>query len=292
MFTKLSGRIIGLIYLLISAALYATMPILSKLMYQTGLTAVSSLLLRYFFSLLILVIYLMLIKRETPFTRSPYAMIQGLTFIAGSLLYFYALIYLPAGLNTSIFYVYPAIVSVLAVIVFRERITWRQILALGLALVGIIIISGQLSNAPYRLSVTGVILSLGASFCYSCYTLLGQKTTATIGTLPLTATLALYGFVVISLVFPHELVSMVPQLTLEQLLLGLAMAVFNTVLAIIFYLKGLSLVGASRAALVSTAEPAFTLLFAFVVLNEVLSPLQGLGVLLVLGSTTLALQRQ
>lgn len=285
----LSERTTGFLFLLLSAALYGTMPIISKIMYQTGLNAVSALLLRYFFSLVILVLYLKLIKHEPAFARSPLAIIQGVTFVAGSLLYFNAVNYLPAGLTTSIFYIYPAIVSILAIFVYRERLTLRQLGALLLALLGIIIISGLLGETTHRLNPLGVMLVTCSSICYSFYTLVGQKTSNSTGALPLAATLSLCGFVILALVFPREF-AIVPHLTLEQILLGIAMAFFNTVLSVIFFLKGLALTGASRAAVVSTAEPAFTLLFAFILLGETISPLQGLGVLLVLSSTTLAIK--
>lgn len=280
--------IVGFVFLVLSAALYATMPIIGKIMYHTGLSAVSVLLLRYFFSLTILVAYLVF-KKEQILIFSPFAIIQGILFVLGSLLYFNAVKFLPAGLTTSIFYMYPAIVSALAIVIYHEKLPLRQITALVLALGGIVIISGFLGEATNRLSLPGIILDIGASLCYSGYTLLGQKTTDRWSALPLTTTLSLCGLVMLSLVFPHDLTALAG-ITLKQAFLGMTMAVLNTILSVFFFLKGLAIVGASRAALVSTAEPAFTLLFAFLVLGEVISPLQGLGILLVLVSTTLALK--
>ncbi|MGE5453996.1 MAG: DMT family transporter [Methylocystaceae bacterium] len=291
MANNISNRITGFVFLILSAAFYSTMPILSKFMYQTGLSPISALLLRYFFSLVILVVYLALIKRQPVFTRSPYAIIQGLLFVLGSLLYFYALKYLPAGLTTSIFYMYPAIVSVMAIVIYHERLALRQVLALILALAGIIIISGLLGESTHRLSPLGVMLVIGSCICYSGYTLLGQKTINQASALSLTVTMSLCGFVILALVFPSELL-IVTHITLEQTALGVTMAVLNTILSVFCFLKGLAIVGASRASLVSTAEPAFSLLFAFILLGEIISPWQGFGVLLVLISTTIAINRK
>jgi len=283
-----SNQVKGFVFLILAAALYSTMPILGKFMYQTGLTPVSVLILRYFFALLMLMGYLAW-RRRPILTSSPYALIQGLAFIGGSLLYFNAIKYLPAGLAAAIFYMYPVMVSLLAIVVYKEKLTGRQVVALMLALTGIVIVSGILVETTQRLSPLGVAQVIASSICYAIYTLLGQKTTKGGNALTLTATLSLCGLTILALVFPRELL-IFTHISLEQALLGFAVALFNTVLSIFFYLKGLAIIGASRAALVSTAEPAFTLLFAFILLSEIISPLQGLGIILILTSTTLALK--
>ncbi|NMC27229.1 MAG: DMT family transporter, partial [Syntrophomonadaceae bacterium] len=76
-------------------------------------------------------------------------------------------------------------------------------------------------------------------------------------------------------------------ITTAQFGIALAMAVLNTLLAVLFFLKGLKRIGASRATLLSTAEPVFCLLMAYIVLGESLSLRQMTGSAMVLASMLL-----
>lgn len=64
----------------------------------------------------------------------------------------------------------------------------------------------------------------------------------------------------------------------------LGMSLVSTALATIFINTGISKLGAARASIISTAEPLFTIVLAQLLLNEVMTPLQWTGaVLIVIG---------
>ena len=60
-------------------------------------------------------------------------------------------------------------------------------------------------------------------------------------------------------------------------------ALISTVVAVSLFFAGLSRVGPSSAAILSTVEPLVTVLLAFLVFSETLTPVQVLGGVLVLG---------
>ena len=67
-----------------------------------------------------------------------------------------------------------------------------------------------------------------------------------------------------------------------------AIVLVPTFIAVVLYLEGLRGLGPAQAAIVSTLEPLFTIAFAWVVLDERLTPVQWVGVAFVLGGVVLA----
>lgn len=282
-----SNEIQGALFIFMSALMYATLPILGKLAFQAGLSPSAALLLRYLFSLFLLELYIGVLKREQVLTLKPLVIIQGILLTMGSLFYFHSLKYLAAGITTVIFFLYPVLVACLSMPVYKEKLQPRLILALLLAVSGIIMVSGISGRVslPYQ----GVVLSLLACICYAVYGLIGQKTVAKTDPLSMTATLSLVAVVLIA-GFSNRELSFLLHLSSRQIMIGLIMAVLNTLLAVFFFLKGVKKIGAARAALISTAEPPLCLLMAFLILGETLTPVQLAGSLLVFASMLLAAQ--
>ncbi|MDD2621005.1 MAG: DMT family transporter [Syntrophomonadaceae bacterium] len=289
MFNNLSDRIIGAIYITLSAFLYASLPILAKLAFQAGLDPSTALFLRYGFAFVILTIYLKLMRRETLLSSSFLAIIQGFLLISAGLVYFYALHYLSASLATVIFFSHPVLVAILALFLYKEKCDLRLILGLFLAIVGIFLVSDA-GNSNLNISLTGLLLAISACIIYALYTLAGQKNVTQISPLSLTATFSLIGIILIPIISPSSI--SIYSLSWQQLLIVFIMSLFNTVLAVSFFLKGIKKIGASRASLISTMEPVITLLLAFLILGEVLTPIQLLGSSLVIISIFLSISDQ
>lgn len=286
MLKNLSDQVKGSIYICLSALVYATLPILTKFAYSAGLQPDNILLIRYIFTFIILSLYLRLVKRKSILNKSPLAIIQGILMITQGLLFFYALCYLSAGLAIVIFFSHPILVAVAALPLFKEKLNLHLVLGLLLAITGVGLISGLTSGA-INLSPRGLLLIILCSVCYTIYSLIAQMNVSRISPLTLTNTFALIAIVVLYRDF-----SFVYSLNLEQLTIGFAMAILNTVLSVVLFLKGVQKIGASRATLISTLEPVFTLLLAFLLLGEIFSPLELFGSLLVLISMFLAVSSQ
>jgi drug/metabolite transporter (DMT)-like permease len=89
----------------------------------------------------------------------------ALGYAGQSFCYYEALALVPAGLVALLLYLYPAIVTVLAVLILRERISKLKILALLLALGGAAFTIGPTGDGNLAALVYGVIIAIkGASF--------------------------------------------------------------------------------------------------------------------------------
>ncbi len=286
MFINASKELKGSIFILFSAFMYATLPILVKLAYAAGLGPGSTLLLRYIFSFILLALFIKVVKHDHILSLSPPVIAQGIFLTASGLFYFFALNTLSAGLTTVIFFTHPVLVAILSIVIFKERLVPRIFIGLAFALGGVALISGLVGHSP-GLSSEGVFFALLACICYSFYSLLGQKTVARSNPLSITATLSLMAIIIIVPVY-HSSLGFLFVLTPSQLLITLIMAVFNTLLAVLFFLKGVQNIGAARATLISTAEPVFCVMMAFLILGETLTRVEVIGSVMVFASMLLA----
>ncbi len=271
----------GYIFVIISSLLYGSMSVMAKIAYSTGLSPTNVLWMRYAFSFIALIIFLRIIRREKSLLLRPIIILQGILFVAGGVLFFYALKNMAAGLAIVIMFTYPLWVTLMAMAAYNEKLDLKLVLAMVCAMTGISMISliGQDANFTFY----GALLAFGSSITYSLYTLISQKTVAYGDTTVLINSFFLVGTVFIAMFFPGDVLALM-YASPVQIGIGLFMAVFNTLLAVLFHLKGVELIGASRAGFAGTAEPVFVIVLAAAFLGENLSFWQLAGSILVLSS--------
>ena len=196
--------------------------------------------------------------------------------------FFAALDRIDASLLSLLLYTYPAMVAVAAVALGRERLDWRRVLALALALGGLVLVLAGAGTGA--LDPIGAGLGIIAALVYTTYILVSQGVVARVGPQLLSA-----------LVCTGAAVS----LTAGSALLGelrpgdvttagwgwlLALSAVSTVTAISLFFAGLRRVGPTTASILSTVEPVVTVLSAFAVFGETLDGVQLAGGALVIAA--------
>jgi drug/metabolite transporter (DMT)-like permease len=133
------------------------------------------------------------------------------------------------------------------------------------------------------LDPVGAAWGIAAAVIYSVYIIAGTRFTASVPPIFASAVVISSAAVVYTLwgLLTGELHL---QLAWSVWFWAACIAVLCTVIAIAAFFAGLKLIGPSRAAIVSTVEPAVTVLLAPLVLQESLTPEQILGGVLVLCS--------
>lgn len=277
----------GFLLVFISAAGFGAMPVFARSAYQSGANLFELLTARFLVAGLVLSVYLRWKKPPRPLTvrERGGAVLMGLCgYAVASLCFFSALERVPAPLASLLLYTYPALVTVLAIMFGMEKPDRRKLSALLVSFAGITLILGS-SFATVNLS--GAALALAASLMYSGYILVGNWTlreaplAAATAWISWAAAAGIGGF---GLAGGYLSFSFGPAAWLS--VAGLAL--FSTIVAILAFLQGVVLVGASRASIISTLEPPVTVVLAALFLAETLGPLQLLGGALVLGSAVLA----
>lgn len=227
-----------------------------------------------------------------PITRGDWARILWLGFIGyylASLVDFMGLQYVTAALERLMLYLFPTIVVVLSAIFFKQRITGRILLALGVSYVGILLVFGRdLSLAGDAQALwLGAALVFAGAFLYALYLIGAGPVIARVGSLRFIALAMLVSTLFVLLQFaatrPAAALSVSPRIHL----LSLAMAVFSTVLPTYWIAEAIKRIGANRTSLVGSLGPIFTIGLGYWILGEPLHWIQLAGAALVLWGVAL-----
>ena len=193
------------------------------------------------------------------------------------------------------FYTYPAMVAAVAIALGRERASGPVLLALALALVGmVVVVGGSLDPAGgVRVDPLGILLSLAAAGTQTVFVTISrdgysrvpaEQATAVIlaGTVLGCLTLGLIGGLGQELALPLRDPSLVP--------LVVAAGAAGAAVPSLLFLTAIRLIGGTRAGILMLLEPVIGVGLAAVLLGEALGPLQVAGAAAVLAAALL-LQR-
>jgi drug/metabolite transporter (DMT)-like permease len=277
----------GTLMCIVSAAAFGTMAIFGKLLYDEGATVGTLLALRFavaaaLFWAIAAAIGIVGGLRSLARRDVMLALALGcFGYAAQAGAYFAALRRIDASLLALLLYTFPAIVTGAAIVLGRERPDRRRLGALALTSSGLVlVIAGAGAGA---LDPLGVALALTAAVVYSTYILVSEGVSQRMSPQLLSAFVC-SGAAVMLTAGAALLGDLHPgRLTLAGWGWVGCIALISTVVAVSLFFAGLSRVGPSSAAILSTVEPLVTVLLAFLVFGETLTPVQVFGGALVLG---------
>jgi len=292
---KLHSPHLGYIYIGLAAALWGVSASLGRaafterLLPGSGIRNISPVILsqaRTTFSFSVVLVGL-LIRRGSKQLRMPRqdllrAFVLGLGGIAVSN-YFYYLAIQRTNVATAIIVQYTAPVWVLVYMVLRraERLTLSKMASVVLAITGIALVIGLFGRGRLQLDTLGVTAAMIAAFSFTFYNIGGHYILAKYDrwTVLLFTTLSasLFWIVVNP---PNRIIAAHYSGTAWLFLLIFAM--LSVLLPFSLYFAGLQHLEPTKAIVASCLEPVFTILIAAVALKEVVGPLQGLGIVMVL----------
>jgi len=285
----LAPNLLGTLQIILSAAGFATLAIFIKFAYAAGANLVT--ILSFRFSLAALFFILVLYLRGTSLrlngrmTLSLLAM-GGLGYGSMSAFFAGALHYLPASLSAMLLYTFPAIVSLLSFLAGDERFTRTKGAALAICLIGLILTLGVSFT---NISLIGILLGLGAAVTYSVYIVVGNRL------LKNTDTLLVTGYICASAAIVYTATGLATDslqfsLPYSAWFCILGIAVFPTIVGILFFFAGLKKVGPTNASIISTLEPVITVLLSILLLGEKVTQAQvGGGIMILCGIILLQL---
>ena len=296
-------RAVGLILVVIAAAGFSSGTILSKPIYATGLDWLQLLAWRFAIGAGLAWGWILI----SPTRRASIRRIRRRQAIAAALLgvwytgnagtYYAALETVPASLAGVLVYLYPAIVAVLSVR-FATRLAGRRPwIALGIALIGVILTLGGIDLATPP-PIAGIALVLASPVIYAGWIVLSARLAgersdrlaheangldqvddaATASALMISATAVV--FVAGALATGRQLgPDRIPGDAWPFLA---TIGFLGTFLSIQTFYAGSRRIGAAQAALVSTVEPLIIVTLAWLVLHDTLAPIQLVGAGLIL----------
>lgn len=266
----------GVLLILISALGFSVYPILGKYVFIGGAGLSTVLFVR--FTIAALFFWVLTIWREG-FPRLPLKIwlilwgMGGICYSSMSGFYLTSVRYIPVSLAALIFYSYPIIVTVIAVLTKQEKFSKYKLLGLLLSTFGLVLVLGV---AMKGINSLGVILALASAIVYGTYIIIGNKvlkTTTPLVTITLISTFAALTYGIIGLTMGG-----IPWNLAWNTWLGIGgIAFFSTVVAMLTFFHGMRLIGATSSSIISTMEPVMTVIFAVIYFDEHLTLLQASG---------------
>jgi drug/metabolite transporter (DMT)-like permease len=179
----------------------------------------------------------------------------------------------------------PIFVTIMAWIIFKEALTLKKIVAVGLSVVGTVLISGILGMSNIKISSLGIGAALLSAIFYGSFSLFGKKLTGDYN--PWTILLYIFGFATLTLL-PFQILNPNPvphQFPAVAYFAGLIL--IATISGFAIYTTALARLQASIAAITATSEVVFAAVLAYLILNERLDVLQILGAALIVSGVIL-----
>ena len=274
----------GQIYIIVSAILFGTMPMLTKIAFCNGANPYSAAFWRFLWAGIFLAIIIkwfykgdLLIERKELiqiFVLSvPYALTPILLYISYK--------YIDSGLATSLHFTYPISVMLIACCFFKMKPDKKKTICAVLCIIGI----SMLYSPGQESGSLGMIMAVVSGIVYSIYVILLEKTK--IKNIPAIITsFWLCVFATVEIGMTALLLGKLDVIyTVEEFIAEICLAFFATVMALVLFQKGAFLCGAIQASLLSTFEPLTGVIIGIFIFKEEITWEIVFGILLILVST-------
>lgn len=265
----------GIGFTVIAACAYASIDVTVKLAYRGELNVPTMLAVRSIGAgLLLLLLGQALAVAPRPSMRHVYWLIAlgGLGYATASFLVNSALDQMSVGPVILILFLYPTIVAVTAVLIGREGIGVLKLAVLVLSIIGLAIL---LSFPTEAMNVPGIFLALGAALAFAAYTLVAEWAIVGVHSLLFSGFVLLGAGTVTAILGAStgSLHLMLPAASWSWLVLHLGLIS----VAVVASIGAITRLGATRASVGNTLEPALAVVFATVILGDQLGLFQVLG---------------
>ena len=260
--------------------------IIVKLAYRHGVDAVTLIMYRMLFALPLFVLLAWWAGRGRPaLTRRDRIAVLGLGFTGyylASFLDFAGLAYISASLERLILYLTPTLVLAMGAVIFKRRVTGRQLIALGVSYCGVMLVFGHELSSLGSNAALGAALVFGSAVSYAVYLVYSGEEVQRLGALRLTGlatTVACLFCIAQFLVLrPIGAIAVAP----EVIWLSMLNATLCTFAPVLMVMMAIERIGATVVAQTGMIGPLSTILMGVVILGEPFTVWIAAGTLLVL----------
>ncbi len=281
---------------LLAALGFSMKAIFVKLAYPYGVDAITLLALRMGFSLpAFLWVAIQQGRAAGKLTGNDWwrlFLLGSLGYYGASILDFWGLAYISAGLERLILFTYPTLTILIGVLFQGKPFSRREGVAIALCYCGIgFAFAHDLQFSDTRSVIVGGLLVFGSSVSYAFYLSGSGTMIARIGAMRFAAlaTLVSAGITLLHFVASHPLSAFVQPMPVYGW--GLAMALFSTVIPVFAQSAAIKRIGAGRSSLFSMIGPMLTIGFGWWLLGEEISLAQLTGAALVVGGILIVSRR-
>lgn len=276
----------GLAFALLGSIAFSGKAIIVKLAYRHGVDAVTLIMYRMLFALPLFALIAWWAGRGKPrMSARDWMGIVGLGisgYYLASFLDFAGLQYISASLERLILYLNPTVVLALSVLLFKKKVGWRQLAAIGVSYSGVLLVFGQEVDFQGANVLLGAALVFASAVSYAVYLVYSGELVQRLGSLRLVGWASLMACVLciaqFALLRPLSAAAVAP----EVIWLSVLNATVCTVAPVLMVMLAIERIGATMAAQTGMVGPLSTLVMGVLILGEPFTPWIAAGTLLVL----------
>ncbi len=286
----------GLLLAVTGAIAFSGKAIIVKLAYRHGVDAVTLIMFRMLFALPIFVVMAWWAGRgKDALTPKDWFGVCGLGFIGyyfSSFLDFAGLVYVSASLERLILYLNPTIVMLMGLVLFKRRVTVRQLVGMAISYGGVVLVFGQELSVQGAHIAWGALLVFLSAVTYSIYLVYSGELVRRLGSLRLvglaTSVACLCCLLQFAVLRPLSAAIVAP----EVIWLSVLNATVCTAAPVLMVMMAVERIGASLAAQTGMVGPLSTIMMGTIFLGEPFTPLVAAGTGLVLAGIFVVTRKQ
>ncbi|MDP3823547.1 MAG: DMT family transporter [Burkholderiales bacterium] len=276
----------GLLLATFGAIAFSGKAIIVKLAYRHGVDAVTLIMYRMLFALPMFLLLAWWAGRGKPaLTSRDWLAVLGLGFAGyylASFLDFAGLAYISASLERLILYLNPTLVLAMGLLLFKRRVTQRQMIALAVSYCGVLLVFGHEVTLVGSHVALGAALVFGSAVSYAVYLVYSGEEVKRLGALRLTGLATTVACVLCIVQFlllrPMSALQVAP----EVIWLSVLNATVCTFAPVLMVMMAIERVGATVVAQTGMIGPMSTILMGVLILGEPFTAWVAAGTLLVL----------
>ena len=231
-------------------------------------------------------LYLIVTKQKISFTNAkkelPLLLLSGMAMGINWILLFEAYNHTTVSSATLSYYFAPVIVIILSPIIFREKLSAKQIICFVMSTLGIVLITGI--GSASNTNIVGILMGLGAACFYATVILLNKFIKGVDG---IHRTFLQFIAAIITLI-PYVLLTNginINKLTSTGWVCLLIIGLIHTGVTYCMYFSSIKEISGQKAAILSYIDPLVAVIVSVTLLHEAITPWQITGGILILGFT-------
>lgn len=280
----MNQRTKGFITVMISAAVFGLVPLFVRSINAGGSNLLSTAVFRFGLAIPALYLYLKIKKIPLAITWEELKRILLLSIVGyggTAMLLFSSYSYIPSGMATTIHFVYPVFVILGSILFLHQKVRPLKIFCVGLCFAGILLFY---NGGEGSVQLPGLILAFISGMTYSFYILyLRESSLSKMENMKLIFYMSIVtsGLVLIIALVSGQFVWRLPA---QVWGIAITLALVASFVAVAFFQRGVRMIGAQNAAILSTLEPITSLLVGVIVYDEAFGPGGILGCICILTS--------
>lgn len=271
---------------MLGAIAFSGKAIIVKLAYRYGVDAVTLIMYRMLFALPIFAVMAWWASRgKAALTRKDWLGVLWLGFTGyylASFLDFAGLAYITASLERLILYLNPTLVLLLGLVLYRRRISARQIIGMAISYSGVVLVFGHEITLLGSEAAWGALLVFLSAVSYALYLVYSGEMVKRLGALRLvglaTTVACLCCILQFLLLRPLSAAAVAP----EVIWLSVLNATLCTAAPVLMVMMAIERIGASLAAQTGMVGPMSTILMGVLILGEPFTAWVAAGTVLVI----------